>query len=103
MKTTVEIADPLFEEAKRETEKSGVTLRDLIEIGLRNELDRRREKKPFKLRDASVGGQGLAPGLRDDPRAMKWYARMGLPGCPATIEEVHRKLDEDEANHRKDP
>src|SRR5688572_4312806 len=56
MKTTVEIADPLFEEARREAETSGCTLRDLIEIGLRRELERRRQRTPFKLRDASVRG-----------------------------------------------
>jgi len=94
MKTTVEIADPLFDEAKREAERSGCTLRDLIEIGLRHELDRRRQPKPFKLRDASVAGQGLQPGVRSDPRAMKAYTRlMGQPGYPDTVEGINRMLD----------
>jgi hypothetical protein len=95
MKTTVEIADPLFDEAKREAERSGCTLRDLIEIGLRQELDRRKQSKPFKLRDASVKGGGLQPGVRADPRSMKAYVRlMGQPGFPDSIEGINRMLDE---------
>jgi hypothetical protein len=97
MKTTVEIADPLLEEAKREAQRLGVTLRELIERGLRRELDQRKEAKPFKLRDGSVGGQGVYPGVRqDDPRAMRLYSFMGRPGWPATVEEVNRMLDEEE-------
>ena len=97
MKTTVEIADPLFDEAKREAERSGCTLRDLIEVGLRNELDRRREGTPFKLRDASVRGEGLQPGVRDDARAMKAYVRwMGQPGYPDTVEGINRLLDDED-------
>ena len=61
MKTTIEIADSLFERAKRLASKERLTLRELIESGLRRELDERRAKKPFVLRDASVGGTGLQP------------------------------------------
>jgi hypothetical protein len=97
MKTTVEIADPLFNEAKREVERSGSTLRELIEIGLRAELDRRKQSKPFRLRDASVKGAGLQAGVRSDPRSMKAYARlMGTAGYPDTIEGINRMLDEDD-------
>lgn len=60
MKTTVEIADPLFEEARRIATRDGDTLRSLIEQGLRQVVaERRRATKPFKLRDASVNGNGL--------------------------------------------
>ena len=98
MKTTVEIADPLLEEAKREAERTDCTLRDLIEIGLRRELDRRSQKKPFKLRDASVGGQGLQPGVRDDARSMKAYVRlMGQPGYPDTVDGINQMLDAEDA------
>jgi hypothetical protein len=98
MKTTVEISDPLFAEAKREADRSGCTLRDLIEIGLRQELERRKQHKPFKLRDASVKGHGLHAGVRDDPRAMKAYVRlMGQPGYPSTIEGINEMLDEEDS------
>jgi hypothetical protein len=97
MKTTVEISDPLFDEAKREAERTGCTLRDLIEIGLRQELDRRKQREPFKLRDASVNGHGLAAGVRDDPRSMKAYVRlMGQPGFPDSIEGINRLLDSEQ-------
>jgi hypothetical protein len=96
MKTTVEIADPLFDEAKRETERSGCTLRELLELGLRRELDRRTQLKPFKLRDGSFKGDGLQPGVRDDPRAMNAYVRwMGQPGFPDTVEGINQMLDAD--------
>ena len=42
MKTTVETADRLFEEARDEARRSQVTLRELIETGLRRVLDERR-------------------------------------------------------------
>jgi hypothetical protein len=97
MKTTVDIGDALFEEARSEARRSGVTLRELIETGLRRVLDERRSAKPFKLRDGSVGGHGPAPGVRaDDGRAILAYARMGQFGEPDTIEGVNAMLDEEE-------
>lgn len=62
MKTTIEIADPLLEEAKALAEREETTLRALIEEGLRGVLSRRISAKPFKLRDGSFkGGEGLTP------------------------------------------
>lgn len=93
VKTTVEIADPLFERAKRESEKSGCTLRDLIKLGLARELERREQAKPFKLRDASVNGEPI-PEMRWDARSQKAYFRlMGAPGYPDTIEGINKLLD----------
>jgi hypothetical protein len=64
MKTTVEIEDRLFEQAKREALRRKTTLRRLIEAGLRYELKRPAKPKKFKLRDASFkGGGGLMPGV----------------------------------------
>ena len=62
MKTTLDIADPLFAEAKRIAARDGETLRSLVEQGLRTVIAQRRTKdKPFKLRDMSVKGDGLRP------------------------------------------
>lgn len=62
MKTTLDIADPLFAEAKRIAARDGETLRSLVEQGLRKVLaERSRKAKPFKLRDASFKGTGMTP------------------------------------------
>ncbi len=62
MKTTLDITDTLFEEAKRIAARDGETLRSLVEQGLRKVLAERQAKtKPFKLKDASFGGGGLRP------------------------------------------
>ena len=63
MKTTVHIPDPLLARAKRLASREGTTLAALVEEGLRSVVKARagRRKKPFELRDASVGGQGLSP------------------------------------------
>ncbi|MGE5180686.1 MAG: hypothetical protein ACM31C_01425 [Acidobacteriota bacterium] len=91
MKTTVEIADPLFEEAKRESERSGCTLRDLIELGLRKELHERRTARPFTLRDASVGDPANRGKFDDRQVHLRGY--VGVPGFPATDEEMTAYID----------
>jgi hypothetical protein len=64
MKTTIEIADALFHEAKKVTAAEGITLRDLVEEGLRRTLMERKQRKPYKMPDASFqGGEGLQPDL----------------------------------------
>lgn len=65
MKTTVEIADRLLEDARRAAEKDKTTVRALIEEGLRHVLKARRSNQPFRLRDGSFKGKGLQPGIRE--------------------------------------
>jgi hypothetical protein len=65
MKTTIDIADGLLAEAKKLAERRRVTVRSLVEKGLRQVLeDQRRAAPAFKLRDASVKGRGLWPELK---------------------------------------
>lgn len=67
MKTTVEIADPLFHLARALAAKEGLTFRVLIEEGLRSAIEARERAadQGFRLRDGSFkGGQGLQPGVR---------------------------------------
>lgn len=64
MKTTIDIADTLLEEAKATAERESATLSSLVEEGLRFVLAQRTEMQvPFRLRDASVDGRGLQPGI----------------------------------------
>jgi len=64
MKTTVEISDALLREARDIAAREGVTLRALIERGLRRIAAESGKAAPFKLRRASFKGSGLQPELR---------------------------------------
>ncbi len=64
MKTTIEISDPLLKEAKKLAAREGVTLRTLVEKGLRHELERRAKPTQFRLRKATFKGDGLSPGAQ---------------------------------------
>ena len=63
MKTTVEIADSLLDEAKVVASNEETTLRKLIEDGLRRELAERKRRRKFRLRRASFKGKGMQPGV----------------------------------------
>ena len=78
MKTTVEITDSLFREAKARAESRGVPLREIIEEGLRAviQTDRGR-RKPFRLRDGSFGGEGLRADLSWPEIRRKIYSGRG--------------------------
>jgi hypothetical protein len=76
MKTTLDIADGLFAQAKLTAQRDGVTLRALVEDGLRLALAaRQKPAKPFKLKDCSVGSKG-APGLTDEAIARGGWAAL---------------------------
>lgn len=61
MKTTIDIADPLFDRARRYARKQGLTMRALVEMGLRRVVEDEPAHDGFKLRDASFRGEGLQP------------------------------------------
>lgn len=82
MKTTVEIADALLEDARRVAVREGTTLRALMEQGLRHVVaERRRRADAFRLRKASFKGHGLQPGVAgaswERIREMAYEARGG--------------------------
>ena len=65
MKTTIDIADALIEEARAIAAREGTTVRALVESGLRHMVaERRAHCAAFTLRDASFDGDGIAPELR---------------------------------------
>lgn len=75
MKTTIELSDSLLIEAKQLARADKTTLREIVEAALRRELaGRSRPHKPFRLRDASVAGRGVQPGI--DPS--NWEQIRGL-------------------------
>jgi hypothetical protein len=61
MKTTIEVSDALFNSAKALAQQRQVTMRALVEEGLRKVLSeaRNRPKSAFKLKDARVRGKEL--------------------------------------------
>jgi Arc/MetJ family transcription regulator len=72
MKTTIDIADPLFADAKRAAERRGTTLKALVEQGLRQVLAEQAAE-----RAAVPASQGKLQGSRPAPRAAG--RRLGPP------------------------
>ncbi|MBV9009606.1 MAG: DUF2191 domain-containing protein [Verrucomicrobia bacterium] len=65
MKTTMEIADDLFQRAQQLARREKTTLRALAEQGLRLVLkEKQRQKKPRRWKPLTRGG-GLHPEFRD--------------------------------------
>ena len=63
IKTTTEIADPLFSETRRIAKRDGLTVRALVEEGLRRVIGERGHRKRFTLRNASYRGRGVHSGI----------------------------------------
>jgi hypothetical protein len=63
MKATIDIADALLDRARLHARQRGITLRALVEQGLRAVLTEESSEQAFtfKLRKATFGGQGLSP------------------------------------------
>ncbi|MEM6405256.1 MAG: type II toxin-antitoxin system VapB family antitoxin [Pseudomonadota bacterium] len=73
MKTTLDVDDTLFREAKTFAAQRGVTMRSVYEQALRAFLrQEQRATQPFTLRDVSVGGKGLQSGV-DLADPVQWH------------------------------
>ena len=68
MKTTIEIQDALFEQAKRYAKRSRRSLRAVVEEGLRRVLADTQPAQTYMVPDASVGD----PDGVDPLEAMSW-------------------------------
>jgi hypothetical protein len=55
VKTTIEIADPLFTRAKQHARRTGRPLRALVEEGLRLVLQAEASREQYRLPDRSAG------------------------------------------------
>jgi Bacterial antitoxin of type II TA system, VapB len=64
MKTTIEISDPVLNDARRLAAREGVTLRALVELGLRRLIAEKKRATGFRLRRASYKGNGLQAGVQ---------------------------------------
>jgi hypothetical protein len=68
MKTTVEIAPAILERGRQLAREEHVTLRSLVEEGLRNVIAEREKKAAFKLRRIPFTGGGF----REDFDSASW-------------------------------
>ena len=61
MKTTVEISDSLFRDAKRYAAREGIPLREVVERGLQMAIKAERQpRRRFRLKTITTKGEGLA-------------------------------------------
>jgi hypothetical protein len=61
MKTTVELPDAMLHSVKRYAATHGMTMREVLETGLRHVLNSEpTSSKPFRLKRCIVKGKGLA-------------------------------------------
>ena len=67
MRTTIEITDALFRQAKKRAADEGTPLRHVVETALRFYLMKRSRSGAYKLRWRSERGR-LMPGVRLDDR-----------------------------------
>lgn len=66
MKTTIDVADALLEEARQIAARDHTTLRELVQEGLRKVIDERRPAQtPFRLRSIEPGSGGFQPEFAD--------------------------------------
>lgn len=63
MKTTIQIPDRLFEQARRIADRERTTLKALVEQGLRRVIAEHERRQAFQLRKVTFKGSGLQPQL----------------------------------------
>lgn len=72
MKTTIELPDALFAQARRFADAHDMTMKAMVEEGLRKVMASSKPGKPFRLRDGSVNGNGMTPEFQ----AMTWEQKI---------------------------
>lgn len=81
MKTTIQIPDSLFEEARKLARQERTTLKALVERGLRLIISERKRRTGFRLRKVTFNGKGLQSQLAgaswDEIQALSYEGRGG--------------------------
>jgi hypothetical protein len=81
MKTTIDIPDALMARIKAKAAKENTTIKQIVVAAIQTGLATPKGGKPFKLRDCSVKGDGLRPGVDlsdwDSIREMIYEGRGG--------------------------
>lgn len=65
MRTSIDLSDALLERARRLAKRRGLTLKALVEEGLRRVIADSQTKPHFELRDVTFGEGGLVDGLSE--------------------------------------
>jgi hypothetical protein len=60
VKTTIEISDALLAQARQHAQRTGRSMRALVEEGLRLVLRVEQQRPPYQLPDRSIGEAGAA-------------------------------------------
>jgi len=68
LKTTIDIADPLLEQARGLAAREGSSVKALVEEGLRRVIADKQRRTKFRLRRASFKGRGL----QTSAQALSW-------------------------------
>ena len=76
MKTSIDIAENLFKKAKRLSRARNISMRALVEEGLRLVLDRAESQEKVKPKLLTFGGDGFQEGF-DQEKASSWEALRG--------------------------
>ena len=83
MKTTVEIPEVLFRQAKQHCSDRGISLRILLETGLRTALDPPKKDAQFRLKPFGFKGEGP---LVQDWNSIRELAYEGRGGAPTSAD-----------------
>lgn len=59
MKTTIELPDTLLAQVRRYADARNMTMKAVVELGLRQVLSEKKTQPAFRLRKASFKGNGL--------------------------------------------
>jgi hypothetical protein len=79
MKTTIDIADALLEQARKMARERNTTIKAILEAALREQIAKgKRPRARFQLETPTFEGRGLQPGLSwDDWTAIRDVAYEG--------------------------